>query len=328
MVQVTYPITFFDEGNPSGGARSERPLPEYPTMPLGVSHTAGTEAWTQGSDDALAKLREAAKQAGNKRGPREQLVRGLVLHGRFDESLAAARELVAADPDSALAWSLLAESSLLTDDTANALGAVDTVAALDPSAVGPHLQAGNAFHEAGDDARSCAHFRALVTLPEVPDAALAEAIRCRALVLGERDLAIAEGKRFAKPGPQLSSMIHALEGGASPAFQSPSPLGAVTATLACQSDCPRLALITPRGRVVSALTPGVSRSTGTVLSAGRQRGVYRTLVLGPRTTATTVTLRADDVSQAFPIAVDGSRTVATSVVQNDGLSRFGWGFGR
>lgn len=322
IVSVTYPLTFSSE------ERSPSSQPNRWSPPPSVTQVAGADTWMSGDEEKITKLREAAANAGDKRTPRENLVKGLVLRGRFAESLTAARDLAALDPDSALAWSLVAESSILTGDRAAALGALDTTAALDPSAVAPHIQAGNAFQAAGDVNRSCAHFRALVTLPDAPDAALAEAMRCRAVVLGERAEAVAEGRAYKKPGPQVTAMIKALEANESPAYQNPSPAGAISAATTCEGECPLLAVITPRGRVVSALTPGTSRSTTTAISTSRIVGNYRTVLIGTRGAPATITVKGEDFTQAFPAAPDGPRTVVTTTVLHDLRAGFGWGFGR
>lgn len=322
IVTVSYPLSF----SPDGPARSFQP--NRWTPPPAVTQIAGADSWMTGDDERIAKLREAAKNAGDKRTPREDLVKGLVVRGRFTESLAAARDLVALDPDSALAWSLVAESSILTGDRTNALAALDTTAALDPSAVAPHIQAGNAFQAAGDVGRSCAHFRALVTLPDAPDGALAEAMRCRAIVLGERVEAIAEGRAYKKPGALVTAMVKALEANESPAYQNPSPAGAISASTTCEGECPLLAVITPRGRVVSALTPGTSRSTRNAISTSRTVGNYRTVLIGTRGAPATITVKGEDFTQAFPAAADGPQTVVTTNVLHDLRAGFGWGGGR
>jgi hypothetical protein len=333
LVTVSMPLQF-SEGEAfldrsSSGWRGDSASPS-------VSMQGGTDDWQGGSkeaDRALETLRAAVAKEPRKRTSHESLVRALMLHGRFTEAAVCARNLITIDPDNALAWSLLAEASVLLGDSGTALSALDTVAALDPDAVQGHLNAARAYQASGDLPRACAHLQALELSTEtaVSDAVRAETLRCRATVLSQRAEAIEDGARSPQAGPLVRAMVDALRKNESPTYVDPSPAGPVSAKFACGRSCPLLAILTPRGRVVSALTPGPSLSSRTHVTAARSNGVYRVLLLGERRGAHTVdeplsiAVRTDDQTRAFPAPDDGPKTVATIVTLRDERSGFGLG---
>jgi hypothetical protein len=329
IVTVTMPVQFSQEASTSGFEGGWRR--SFAAAPVTATMKPGSDEWRSRSPEAetaLAGLRAAVDKEPASRTAHEALVRGWMVRGRFAEAVVSARHLTTIDPDSALAWSLLAEASVVTGDLETTVAALDTIAALAPDAVQGHLNAARAYHEAGDLARSCAHFQALGRGldPGVTDAVRAETFRCRAAVFSERAEVLREASAIAHPGPLVRALLATLQQDKSLDYTDPTPPGPVSASLDCQSPCPLLALLTPRGRIVSALTPGVTQARRTALPGARSNGTYRILLLGERSRAhptLSVTVQADGLRQRFSATADGPLTVATLTVLRDDRGGFG-----
>jgi Ca-activated chloride channel family protein len=283
-----------------------------------ATHRPGDEAWTAQGDDVLAKLRSAVDQSPESRKKHEDLVRGLLARGRFEEALGIATKLVGLDPDSARAQELLAFAAVVNDDPARAVAAVDTQAETDPQSVKWHARGARAFEAMGDERRACAHWRSLAILQPQADEPVYQALRCRARVLDDLDAALTDARSFAKPGKLVSELIPQLERGTPPPFEkSTGGPGQFEAELHCTGErCPTLAVVSPIGSVFSPITPADSRSSlQSVAFSGLRDGTYRTVLVGGTPDARgDVQVRAFGATHKFDFSRGGRQTlVATKV---------------
>jgi tetratricopeptide (TPR) repeat protein len=309
FVTVSFPILFRPAGAPALVAYA-------PPAPSAV-HRAGDESWLTKGEDVLQKLRADVEKNPDSRRKHEDLVRGLLARGRFEEALAAAHRFVELDPDLAVARELLAYAAVTRDDPALAVLSIDTQTETDPASLKWHVRGARAFEAMGDERRACAHWRSLAELAPQSDEYAYESLRCRARVLGDLDAALADARRAPKSGKLLVSLLPALEGGLSPAFAKTSAgAGQLEATVTCSSGerCPTVFIVSPIGNVFSPFTPTDSRSSlGSVAVAGLRDGTYTTLLSGGSPDARgSVELRAFGSLKTLAFARGDRQTVATT----------------
>lgn len=303
----------------------DRPAPNPSPMAYRApqpSFTPGppSDAWLAGGDDELAKLTEARDKSPEKRRAHEALVLALVRRGR--DATPAARAWVSADPDEARAHGLLAEALAASGAGAQAALELATVAALDPGSQAAQLAAARAYLAAGDARRSCAHVRAAASAKDAAITARAEALRCRADVLGD-PTARDEARALADKSPAIKAVADAT---GSAAVELGTP-GALRFEVKC-ADCPAIAVLTPTGRVVAAAAPSKTIATAHRVDVGlTTSGTYRAVFVGaPLTTETELVLTTPNGPQTIKVPA-GTRTLASVGVELPPLG-FGLGLGR
>ncbi|MEO5727450.1 MAG: AgmX/PglI C-terminal domain-containing protein, partial [Byssovorax sp.] len=328
-VTVTYPI-LFEPGDDASAFAVATPVRREPDGPSAV-HREGNEQWMTEGEDALGKLRSAAREGETSRQRHDALIRGLLARGRFAEALTAAKRFAEIDPDLASAHELLAQAAAAAGEGALARTSLDAELEMDPSSRDLHARAARAFEAAGDERRACAHFRSLVELRKTDDDARYEALRCRAR-LGERDAVVVEIsalEKADKPSKRVTELGRALATGSAPAHEATAGSGGdLEAKLQCSDEserCPTVIVVTPSGKVISPWTPAARGGAVTISSLGS--GTYRTLIVGGEPdTACEVTVRAFSATRKFSLTRGGTRTVAaTSVTVPEASFGFGWG---
>src|SRR6185369_16282820 len=163
--------------------------------------------WLTKGEDVVSKLRAALEQNTSSRKRYEDLVRGLLARGRFEEALKTARRFVAMDPDLLVARELLAYAAVTNDDASLAAASIDTQAETDPTSVKWHVRGARAFEALGDERRACAHWRSLGGLQPQSDEFAFESLRCRARVMDDRDAVLSEMRSGSKLGKLVSDLV-------------------------------------------------------------------------------------------------------------------------
>jgi len=328
---LAVPVTFVSQ---PGDSLSSPPLgPALPMRPeptdVAVSRP-GDENWQAQGQPALDKLQAELAASPTSRKRHEALVRGLLLRGRFAVALAAAERFVELDPDLPVARELLAYAAVATGDRNRAVAAVDALTESAPSELKMHGRAARAFEALGDETRACAHWRSVFELAPSSDAAVFEALRCRARTMADREAALRDAKAVVKPGPLLQRLLPLLESGQVPAFErSTGSVGQFEVTLTCEpkADCPFAIVITPTGTIFSPWTPALGRSSGTSFAfSGLLTGAYRVLLIGGSPSAKgQIEVRALNARSTFPFGPGHAPTVATTQVTM--ATMFGRGLG-
>jgi len=318
---IVVPVTFVSDLDPNLPARPPLGvLPPSFAPPQDVAvNRPGDESWVAQGQAALDKLQADLAASPTSRKRHEALVRGLLLRARFVPALAAAEHFVELDPDSAIARELLAYAAVASGDRARAAAAVDALTEAAPRELKGQGRAARAFEALGDETRACAHWRSLLELAPSADAALFEALRCRARVMSDRDAALRDAKAVAKPGPLLSKLLPLLESGQIPAFgRSSGSVGQFEVSLSCEptSDCPYVIVITPTGTVFSPWTPALGRSSASSFAfSGLLTGVYHVLLVGGAPSAKgQVEVRALNAHNTFSFAPGHLPTIAATQV--------------
>jgi Ca-activated chloride channel family protein len=320
LVMVSQPITFAPgESRPGFQERWFNPEPT-------ATHRAADDSWLGKGEDALTKLRSALEQNPNSRKKYEELARGLLARGRFEEALGTAKKFVSIDPDSTVARELLAYAAVANDDVQLAASAVDTQVETDPGSVKWHVRGARAFEALGDERRACAHWRSLAGLDPKSDEFAFESLRCRARVMDDRDAVLADMRSVPKAGKLVSDLIGQVEGGRPPPFsKSVAGAGQFEAEVTCSfgERCPTVFVVSPIGSVFSPFTPTDSRSGGkSVAFSGLRDGTYMTLLVGGSPDARgEVQLRALGSTKTFPISHGGRQTVAATRVTIPNVTR-------
>jgi Ca-activated chloride channel family protein len=293
------------------------PPPPEPT----ASTRASDDTWRTQGDDAIAKLRAASAASPTSRMKREALIRGLLVRGRFDQALPLARSFVEADPDLPAAREVLSYAAAASGDAKGALLAVDAGVETDASSTKGHVRAARAFEASGDEARACAHWRALAEL-DGGDEWKYQALRCRARSLGDRDAALADARAIDKPGPLVAKLLPILAaGGDVPAYDpQSSSLGQMEVNVVCvpnTGDCPIPIVVAPNGTIFSPMTPADARSSavGVAVTVVRD-GTYHVMIVGGAESAKgDVVVRVCGVTQKLPFARGGAlQSIAASDV--------------
>ena len=312
-VTVAFSITFR-----STDGSVPAPMAYVPPQPS-ATHRAQDDGWRSKGDEALAKLRADVANNPQSRRKYEDLVRGLLSHGRFEEALEHAKKFVGMDPDLAVARELLAYAAVANDDPQLAVLSVDTQTETEPTSLKWHVRGARAFEAMGDERRACAHWRSLAELSPQSDEYAYESLRCRARVLDDREGALSEARGVGKPGKLLAALIPALEGGRPPAFtKSAAGAGQLEADFTCTSGerCPTVFIVSPIGNVFSPFTPTDSRSSAkSVAVAGLRDGTYTTLLAGGSPDARgELELRAYGSIKKFSVGHGGAQTVAATKI--------------
>jgi hypothetical protein len=291
--------------------------PPPPPEPTAV-HRAEDDRWLTKGEDALTKLRAALEQNPSSRKRYEDLVRGLLSHGRFEEALAAARRFVSMDPDLPVGRELLAYAAVANDDALLAAASVDTQTETDPTSVKWHVRGARAFEALGDERRACAHWRSLAELSSKSDEFIFESLRCRARILDDRT-ALTEVRSIGRPSRLLGDLASQLEAGKPPPFvKHTAGAGQFEVEISCAGGerCPTVFVVSPLGNVFSPFTPTDARSSAkSVAFSGLRDGTYMTLLAGGSPDARgEVEIRAYGSIKKFSISRGGRQTVAATRV--------------
>ncbi len=305
-VTVTYPFVLSPgEGGVSSSGASDPGRSRPRVAEPAVAHQQGDDGWMATGEADLEKLRAKLLEDATQRRSHAALVRGLLARGRFEEARARARQFADVDPDSALALDLLAQASLAAGDPSAALRALDGLAELTPRSTAVHRRIARGLEAGGEERRACAHWRALADLAPTDDEGAAQALRCRARVLGEAAGVRAElaSALPAAPGPAASAsplreLATALDRGGAPAFTPAPAWSAVAAVAACSGGCPEVVTVAPNGTVVAPLVPDVRGEPW----ARSDAGPVRTLLVGGDPDArVSVTVSAQGVSRTVAL---------------------------
>jgi Ca-activated chloride channel family protein len=316
-IWVRYPLSF----DPGATVATSPVVPRYQAPVYAgptATHRVGDEAWTTQGEDDLARLRNALSQAPESRKRFEELVRALLLRGRFDEALTTAKRFVSLDPDSSLAQELLSYAAAANGDSRLAVSAVDDQTETEPTSAKWHARAARAFEALSDERRACAHWRSLAELKPSSEEFVYEALRCRARVLRDPG-ALGDARRFDKPGKLIGGLLSALEIRTPPAYdKSLGNAGSMEAEIACTGadKCPSVLIVAPNGTILSPFTPTDARSSNRSVAVGTVReGTYRTLVVGGSGDARgTVTIRALGSTRKYAVVRGGRQTVAATTI--------------
>lgn len=328
IVTVVYPLVFRPSDDDSA------PLP--PVRPTGgggfdsevpsASHRAGSESWREQGEPYLARLRASVEKAGDSRKAHAALVRGLIATGRFDEALAAASRFVEIDPDSPVAWELLARAQVVVHEPEKAASSTATVVELAFSNASNQIRAARAYEAIDDETRACAHWRAAASLARDNSVAKLESIRCSARLLGGRDRSLADAKAAPNPDKRLLALLSALEKGDAPPYDATSePPATFEVQVSCSTpgECPMPVVLDTTGKLYSPVTPSVSRANASLVSFPASGGEYRTLLVGGDPQASgKVRIQAMGVTRTFSFSHGGQQTVAASTVSQPSY-RFG-----
>jgi Ca-activated chloride channel family protein len=284
-----------------------------------ATHRAADDSWLSKGEDTLTKLRNALEANPTSRRKYEDLARGLLAHGRFEDALATARRFVSMDPDLPVARELLAYAAVANDDAQLAASAVDTQVETDPTSVKWHVRGARAFEALGDERRACAHWRSLAQLQAQSDEFVFEALRCRARVLDDRDSVLADARGMPRPGKLVTELLPQVEASRPPPFsKSIAGAGQFEAEINCSAGerCPTVFVVSPNGTVFSPFTPTDSRSSAkSVAFSGLRDGTYMTLLTGGSPDARgEIELRALGSTKRFSVARGGRQTVAATRV--------------
>jgi len=317
LATITVPVTFVVMSVDSEPSRPRVVTAERPAN-VAVSRP-GDDVWLAQGQPALDKLQTELSASPTSRKRHEALVRGLLVRGRFVPALAAAERFVELDPDLPVARELLAYAAVATGDRSRAVAALDALSESAPADVKTQGRAARAFEALGDEARACAHWRSVLELAPSSDAALFEALRCRARVMDDREAALRDAQAVATPGPSLQQLLPLLASGQAPAFtRSVGSIGQLEVTLTCElgADCPFAIVVTPTGTVFSPWTPALGRSSATSFAfSGLMTGLYHVLLVGGGPAAKgQVEVRALDAAATFPFGPGHPATIATTQV--------------
>ncbi len=302
-------------------SRDERPIASKPTGGLfgqpvpTFSPARASDAWLAVGDDEIGKAMSTRDRDPQNRRAHEALVLALSRHGR--DATDAARAWVAADPDEARAHGALAEALAAGGALRDAAFELGAVASLDPGTSAAQLAAARAFAGAGDARRACAHVRAASASRDATPQARAEALRCRAEVLGDAS-ARAEARELSDKHPAFKAVA---DGGSEIELGTP---GALRFESRC-AECPPIYVLTPTGRVVAAVAPSRAVATARRVDAAlTTSGTYRVVFAGAAPSVESeLVLTTPNGPQTFKVP-PGSRTLASVEVQ---LPPLGFGFG-
>jgi Ca-activated chloride channel family protein len=281
---------------------------------------AGDDTWFAQGQSALDKLQADLAATPSSRKRNEALVRGQLQRGRFVPALSAAEHFVELDPDLPLARELLAYASVAGGDRVRATAAVDGLTENASSDLKAQGRAARAFEALADETRACAHWRAMAELAPSSDAAIFQALRCRARVMADREAALRDARAVTRPGPLLQKLLPMLESGQVPAFEKSSgSAGQFEVTVTCDAgvDCPFAIVVTPTGTVFSPWTPALGRSSPTSFAfSGLMTGTYHVLLVGGAPGAKgRVEVRALNAHTTLPFAPNRPSTIATVQVR-------------
>lgn len=329
IVTVVYPIMFSPGDGGSWSAPpppAVRPAPSWQgtsnlgweLRPSAIHRLPG--ASSAASDAAIAKLTAEVATSGASRQKHAALVRKLLAAGRVQEALTAAARFAELDPDLDTARELLAYAAAANGQPDLALAAVDSLSETSARNASRHARAARAFEAAGDERRACAHWRSLAELTPRDDAAVAEALRCRARMLDEGQAALEEARALQAPGPRVSALLPKLEAGLPPPFDpAAASAGQFEAKVVCageRSMCPSVSIVKPDGTVISPWTPGAARAEGRgVAFSGLSNGTYRVVAAGGRPgMGAQIELVALGARRTFPVDRTEAHTVALTSV--------------
>jgi Ca-activated chloride channel family protein len=313
IVTVTYPI-MFSPGEGGGG------MAWGIHRKWGMNSTIGgaDEKWRTDSSDSLAKLQKNADESKESRRAREALINGLLTRGRFDEAFREASSYVTMDPDRTMPHELLARSAAALDKQALAVSEIDTQIDIEPSNADMHKRAARAYEAIGDETRACAHWRSISELRPNDQDMLAEAMRCRGRLFGERLQVVNELSAVKNPSKRITVLRDALERSTLPTYDPGHPAGErLSVAITCPEGvegCPRVVLLDPTGRVMTPATPGSGRSGSSWIALpSALDGTYRVLVTGGLESAKgVVEVHLDNSVRKFDVRGGaGLRSVAT-----------------
>ncbi len=248
----------------------------------------GNDDWmsTKGNSKQLTKLTEKLEAEPTSRKRHEALIRKLIVLGRFDLALTAAKRFAKVDPDLDRARELLSYAAAVNGDGALALDAMASQVETNPRDLRAQLRAARAYDGAGDSARACAHWTAIAELQPKSVLASHAAKRC-----SSQD----EAKEAPKQG-----------------------YGQLEAKLDCSgADCPTPVVIAPNGTVYSPWTPSTARVTGNSIAVQRlPAGTYRILLFGGAANKTVkLTLRAANKTRTFQVDRSKAKTAVVAHVR-------------
>lgn len=230
---------------PTNSALNPPPWVPPPVVPPSVVHRPGDDGWLASTSSAaqLTRLAARVERDPSRRRAHVELVRALLVAGRFEAAHRAAATLVDLDPDLPAAREMLADTAAVLGRAAEAASATAAAASLDPRSPSRQLAAARAASASGDRRRACAHLRALGELS--PREHAARGAECR------------EGRAPTLPGA--------------------APGGFEVRTSCAPAACPAVVVIDPGGRVLSPWTSGPGPD---VMAGPLRAGTYRTLVVG------------------------------------------------
>jgi Ca-activated chloride channel family protein len=292
---VSIPITFV---RMEGAPPSQVPPPWVPPslMPappptIEVRHQPGSDGWMEHGEKRVERATKDLAAEPTSRRRHEEMVRALILAGRFEPALEAAERFTELDPDLDRARELLAHAAALNGRRELALAAVASRVELDPRSANGQIRAARAYAAAGDAVRSCAHWTAVEALDPKNEEARDEAARC----VAGRAVSGADRKK-----------IHT-------AFE---------ASLECSAGdaCPLVAVLAPDGRVVSPWTPSEAPASRLSVALGRAPGgTYRTLLIGPTAGAAKLRVTASGNARTFELGEVKTRTAAITEILHVGV---------
>ncbi len=276
------------------------------------------DKWRTESSDSLAKLQKNVDESKESRRAREAFINGLLVRGRFDEAFREASVYITMDPDRTMTHELFARAAAAAGKNELAVAAIDTQLDLEPSNADMHKRAARVFEAAGDEIRACAHWRSTAELRASDEDAVAEALRCRSRVLGERNEVLGQIAAMKNPGKKLIALRDAIAKSSTLAYEPGRPAGErLSVSITCADGvegCPDVVVVDPTGRVMTPITPAFGRSGSSWIALpSAMEGTYRVLVTGGLESAQgKVEIHLDNSTKKFDVrGGNGSRSVAT-----------------
>lgn len=295
-VTVTYPIMFSpgDGGGSGWSGAVSRPWqwspppfrPMWVRNPT-VSHRVEADSSKAAGTPKIEALEKSLGESPNSRKRHENLIRGLLVQGRFYDALVKAQLFADLDPEMPLAQELLAFAAAAGGDADRSLSALDSMVELNPRKASAHLRAARGFEARGDERRACAHFRSAAFLTPKSVDALYEALRCRARVLDGAQAVASRIRNMANPDSKLSALLADLDAGKLKRYAFSDTKGAeVFAQVRCverETGCPVAVVVAPSGTVYSPWTQasfGRGSDSKAISGVRISEGTYRTVLVG------------------------------------------------
>ena len=282
----------------------------------------------------LAQLRAAVARDPLRRAPRRALQSELVRQGAYDEALAHAIKWASLDSDSSEALRALGDVQLAAGQAEEAARSYGSQAEVNPYSTRIHLRMSRLYRNKGEARRACAHLWSMVSIRPHQLSYNLDLVRCLAPLPGGKTMGLqllselSANPKARRHASAIGRALASLQGGAwdtTPTVKARRG-GAieVRATWSKAVDLD-LALITPRGRRLSALQ-GVTRgevavdsldgATAEVLRMSRTRpGTYRLEITRPAGASSdsapisgTVIIRVHGKSRTIPFVLSSAAT--------------------
>jgi hypothetical protein len=250
VITVVYPLAFSPERHRSEIPRAIPVHPRRPHFQFGPPPPAPFLLTRLGQED------QPSADGVREDGDRALRARRLMAAGAFERAGAEAARLAREEPSSWQAFELYAESAAARGAGTEAALSLGRLVELHAGDAGAELRAARAYASAEDDVRACSHFRAAAWL--VPDdrEIRYQALRCRAVALGERLAVLEELQAFGSDHPKARRLAEALRTPKPVPPYEPDGEPSLRVRVECSNldGCPKPILVSAGGLVFSPWT--------------------------------------------------------------------------